>query len=96
MRFYVLHFILPFFILLGVVVHLIKLHKRGSRNPLGVRGLGEVTTFHSYFTLSDFLGVGVIFMLLGFNCLLCPDLFLEPENFNPADSIHTPLHIRPE
>lgn len=29
-------------------------------------------------------------------CLLNPDLFLDAENFNPADPLSTPVHIQPE
>ena len=29
-------------------------------------------------------------------CLLQPDLFAEPENFNPANPLVTPAHIQPE
>ncbi|MEW8611471.1 MAG: hypothetical protein AB2558_21415 [Candidatus Thiodiazotropha sp.] len=29
-------------------------------------------------------------------CLLQPDLFIEPENFNPANPLVTPAHIQPE
>lgn len=59
-RFYVLHFLLPFSIILVVVLHLMALHHTGSRNPLGIRGSSEMVTFHGYFTVKDFLGFLVI------------------------------------
>ncbi|MCG7899566.1 MAG: hypothetical protein JAY85_14060 [Candidatus Thiodiazotropha weberae] len=31
-----------------------------------------------------------------FVCLLSPDIFLESENFNPANPLVTPVHIQPE
>lgn len=96
MRFYVIHFVLPFLMGFVVIVHLMALHETGSSNPLGVRGLGDMVSFHAYFTVSDLLGFGLMLTVLGFVCLLAPDMFLEPENFNPANSIHTPPHIRPE
>lgn len=29
-------------------------------------------------------------------CLLQPDLFVEPENYIPANPLVTPIHIQPE
>lgn len=95
-RFYVMHFLFPFLMALVVVLHIMALHHTGSNNPLGVRGVGEMVTFHSYFTVKDFLGFVVFIMMLRVVCLIYPDLFLEPENFNPANPMLTPPHIQPE
>lgn len=95
-RFYVMHFLFPFLLAFIVVLHLIALHYTGSSNPLGIRGKGDMVTFHKYFTVKDYLGFIILLSLLRIVCLVFPDLFLEPENFNPANPLVTPAHIQPE
>nr|USS60647.1 cytochrome b [Nipponacmea nigrans] len=95
-RFYSLHFILPFLLVMMVMVHLIFLHERGSSNPLGVSSSTAKIRFHPYYTSKDILG-GVVFMsmFLGL-CLLKPHLLGAPDNFFPANTLSTPAHIQPE
>lgn len=55
-RFFSLHFMLPFLILITVIFHLFFLNITGSSNPLGTnRDLIKIS-FHRYFTLKDILG----------------------------------------
>lgn len=77
-------------------MHIVYLHQAGSNNPLGVDGIGDKVPFHIYYTLKDLVGFRVMLWALIFVCLLKPGLFLEPENFNPADPLVTPVHIQPE
>jgi len=52
--------------------------------------------FHPYFTWKDFVGfliVGLALVILGF---FFPFILGDPENFNEASSIVTPVHIQPE
>jgi len=95
-RFYALHFLLPFVIVVLRLGHLSMLHQVGSSNPLG-RGFHEARVpFHPYYTIKDLVGVLVSLTVLLTLVLLFPDLFAEPENFMPADPIVTPKHIKPE
>lgn len=95
-RFFSLHFILPFIILMIVILHLFFLHITGSSNPLGTNGNLNKIPFHIYFTFKDILGF--IFFLLMFTIIILqyPYMFRDPDNFIPANPIVTPIHIQPE
>lgn len=95
-RFFSLHFILPFIILILVIIHLYFLHQTGSNNPLGTnRNLSKIP-FHIYFSYKDLLGFTIITFLLTFISLQYPYIFRDPDNFSPANPIITPIHIQPE
>jgi len=107
-RFFALHVIaLPLALLLLVVLHLVALHEVGSNNPDGIeikknkdargRPLDGIP-FHPYYTVKDLFGVGVFAILFAFVLFYAPEmggLFLEPDNFVPADPLVTPEHIVP-
>lgn len=78
------------------MVHIIFLHEAGSNNPLGVEGDGDKVPFHIYYSIKDVFGFSVILWGLVYVCLLRPDIFLECENFIPANPLSTPVHIQPE
>lgn len=95
-RFYSLHFIIPFLILFIVIIHLYFLHQSGSSNPLGLnRNLYKVY-FHPYFTLKDTFGFIILILLFIIINLEYPYIFRDPDNFQSANPIITPLHIQPE
>jgi ubiquinol-cytochrome c reductase cytochrome b subunit len=107
-RFFALHVVaVPMALLLLVVLHLAALHEVGSNNPDGIevkkkkdsqgRPLDGIP-FHPYYTVKDIFGVGVFLTLFAFVIFYAPEfggLFLEPDNFNPADPLVTPQHIVP-
>src|SRR5699024_3692590 len=107
-RFFALHVVaLPLALLALVVLHLVALHEVGSNNPDGVeikkhkaakgRPLDGIP-FHPYYTVKDLFGVGVFLLLFAFVLFYAPELgglFLEPDNFVPADPLVTPEHIVP-
>nr|YP_214899.1 cytochrome b [Centruroides limpidus]AAV53593.1 cytochrome b [Centruroides limpidus] len=95
-RFFSFHFILPFVILGGVLIHLIFLHETGSGNPLGVKSDFDSVPFHPYFSLKDLYGALLLLFFLGLVVLLGPNTFSDPENFIPANPLVTPVHIQPE
>lgn len=91
-----LHFLVPFIILVIVGIHIIYLHDHGSRNPLGVSSGIDCIPFHPYYRMRDLFG---ILGMVGFNvgvCLTAPDYFGNAANFIKADPIKTPIHIQPE
>jgi ubiquinol-cytochrome c reductase cytochrome b subunit len=107
-RFFALHVVaLPISLLGLVVLHLAALHEVGSNNPDGVdikkkkdaKGVPlDGIPFHPYYTVKDMVGVGVFLILFAFVIFYAPtfgDLFLEYDNFNPADPMVTPAHIKP-
>jgi ubiquinol-cytochrome c reductase cytochrome b subunit len=56
MRFFSLHFILPFLIAGASIVHLLFLHQTGRSNPLGLNRNFDKISFHPYFSLKDLFG----------------------------------------
>lgn len=95
-RFFVLHFLMPFVLLLFILVHLGFLHETGSSNVLGVDRTHDLVPFYPYYLYKDLLGIGVYLGVLLRVCLLFPDLFGDPENFLLANPSETPKHIQPE
>jgi ubiquinol-cytochrome c reductase cytochrome b subunit len=107
-RFFALHVIaLPLVILLLVVLHLGALHEVGSNNPEGVdiKKVKDETgkpkdgiPFHPYYTVKDLFGAGFFLIIAAFILFFIPEfggLFLEYDNFIPADPLVTPAHIKP-
>jgi len=95
-RFYSLHFILPFLIIGLRIVHLLFLHQTGSRNPLGLNRNFDKIYFYPYFLYKDLFGFIFILFVLNYICLYFPWSMGDPENFIPANPIVTPIHIQPE
>nr|YP_010341273.1 cytochrome b [Stenamma diecki]UNZ99526.1 cytochrome b [Stenamma diecki] len=95
-RFFSLHFILPFIILMMVILHLYFLHLTGSSNPLGTNSNMSKIPFHTYFSFKDILGFMIIIMPFMIIVLQFPYLFSDPDNFSPANPMITPIHIQPE
>ena len=107
-RFFALHVVLvPLFLLVLVVLHVLALHEVGSNNPDGVDikkttdDMGKPLDgipFHPYFTL------GKLPAIIGFLFLFCAVLFFYPDgggyliehpNYEPADPLKTPELIAP-
>nr|YP_010480546.1 cytochrome b [Nasonia giraulti]ACH81763.1 cytochrome b [Nasonia giraulti]UVN15270.1 cytochrome b [Nasonia giraulti] len=95
-RFYSLHFIMPFIILMMVVIHLVFLHETGSSNPMGLNSNMNKISFNPYYIIKDLMGFIMMILILLLVCLLNPYILSDPENFNPANSMITPIHIQPE
>ncbi|MGC1176228.1 cytochrome b [Polaromonas sp.] len=107
-RFFAFHVIAVPLVLLGLVVaHLIALHEVGSNNPDGVEIKAKKDAagkpldgipFHPYYTVHDIFAVSVFLMIFSAIIFFAPEAggyFLEYNNFIPADSLKTPLHIAP-
>ena len=97
-RFYSLHYMLPFLMVGLVVVHLWALHVHHSNNPLGidVKGPQDFLPFHPYYTAKDLVGLGVFLLVLAYFILFAPNFLGHPDNYIPANSLSTPAHIVPE
>lgn len=95
-RFFSLHFLIPIVIAALVLIHILSLHDNGSSNPLGIQNNKEKITFHPYFSWKDTLAPSIILTLFIIMCFLNPFVLGDPENFNPANPILTPIHIQPE
>jgi ubiquinol-cytochrome c reductase cytochrome b subunit len=97
-RFFALHYLLPFILVAMVILHVIALHIHGSNNPTGIDVKSEKDTipFHPYYTVKDFVGFGVFFMLFAYFIFFEPNYLGHPDNYKPADPMVTPPHIVPE
>nr|YP_010564843.1 cob [Anoplodactylus australis]UZA61246.1 cytochrome b [Anoplodactylus australis] len=95
-RFFSLHFLLPFMMILFIMIHLLFLHETGSSNPIGVNSNIDKLPFHPFFTTKDLIGFFLMIFLLIILSLLSPMMFNDPENFIPANPMATPPHIQPE
>ncbi len=97
-RFYALHFLLPFVLVGVVILHLLALHQHGSNNPTGidVKGPQDQIPFHPYYTVKDFVGFAVFFLVFASFVFFAPNYLGHPDNYIPADPMVTPSHIVPE
>jgi quinol-cytochrome oxidoreductase complex cytochrome b subunit len=97
-RFYALHYLLPFVILLVVLLHLVALHRFGSNNPLGIdmKGPQDSIPFHPYYTIKDMFGLCVFLLIYSFFIFYAPNFLGNPDNYIPANPLQTPNHIVPE
>jgi ubiquinol-cytochrome c reductase cytochrome b subunit len=95
-RFFALHYLLPFVVLFLVVLHFFYLHVDGRSNPLGISSSSYKVYFHSFFSLKDFLGFVVFGLVFMYFTLVLGYKFIDAENFIPANPLVTPTHIQPE
>jgi ubiquinol-cytochrome c reductase cytochrome b subunit len=107
-RFFSFHVIAVPLVLLGLVAaHIIALHEVGSNNPDGIEIKAtkgpdghplDGIPFHPYYTVHDIFAVSIFLMVFSAIIFFAPEFggyFLEYNNFIPADSLKTPLHIAP-
>ncbi len=107
-RFFSIHVsAMPLIFLVLIFIHLIALHEVGSNNPDGIdikknkdsKGIPlDGIPLHPYYTVKDFFGFSIFFILFFYVVFFRPDFFgffLEAPNFTPADPLATPEHIAP-
>ena len=95
-RFYSFHFLFPFILTFFILIHLLTLHEKGSSNPSNINSNLDKIDFKSFFILKDSISLFLILILLSLINLLSPNLLGDPENFNLANPLVTPIHIQPE
>nr|AJW76418.1 cytochrome b [Chorotypus fenestratus] len=95
-RFFMFHFLMPFMIVSMVMMHIMYLHQTGSNNPLGINSNNDKIPFHPYFTIKDLITLIIVMNLMLMLMVTEPYLLGDPENFNPANPLVTPVHIQPE
>ena len=95
-RFLALHFLLPFILILLVTLHIIYLHKTGSKDPLSLERGPTKISFHPYFIYKDTIRIVVLLISLVGLLMASPDIFTDIENYSPASVLVTPPHIQPE
>ncbi|KXV16751.1 ubiquinol-cytochrome C reductase [Acetobacter malorum] len=97
-RFFVLHFLMAFLVVAVVGLHVACVHVTKSNNPVGVEPKTPKDTlpFHPYYTSKDLIGLIVFAMVFSALLFFWPGLLTEPDNYAPADPLHTPANIEPE
>jgi ubiquinol-cytochrome c reductase cytochrome b subunit len=65
-RFFILHYIFPFVILVLRLVHLLFLHIRGRRNSLGVTSINDKVEFHWFYMLKDLVSFLILIVFFYF------------------------------
>jgi len=95
-RFFALHYLLPFVVSALVFLHIFFLHSEGSSNPLGFKSATYKVPFHYSFSVKDSLYFIVYLFILILCSLTLGYSFIDAENFIPANPLVTPAHIQPE
>ncbi len=95
-RFYSLHYLLPFIILIITILHFALLHEFGSNNPIGVSSELDNAPFIPYYGIKDIYAI-IIFLFIFFIFIFyMPDKLGHSDNYIAANSLVTPPHIVPE
>lgn len=95
-RFYSVHFTLPFVIAGMTFVHLALLHKVGSSSPIGSDTGVDDIPFYPYFVYKDLFAFAVYLFIFGIFVFYFPNLLNHPDNYVPANPMKTPPHVVPE
>lgn len=93
--FFVLHFLIPWILIIFIYLHLFFLHLYGSTSSIVYCGGLFKVNFFSFYWLKDLyilFGVLIFFFFLFLN----PFILGDPEMFLEADFLSSPVHIVPE
>ena len=95
-RFFSLHFFIPFVIVGVTFLHLTLLHREGSNAPISDSTGVDPVPFYPYFFVKDLFAFFCFLFVFAILVFYYPNLLADPNNYIPADPIHTPRHIVPE
>lgn len=95
LKFFALHFTLPYVIVACVFAHLAALHSVGSNNPTGVDNVSTIS-FAPFFIIKDILAFFITLIFLATLIFLFPGELGHPDNSIKANPLVTPAHIVPE
>lgn len=95
-KFFSLHYFLPFLISALVFIHILLLHESGSNNPLGIFLSSECISFFPYYFTKDLFGFVAYLYFVCSLVLLVPNLLGHSDNYIQANPMVTPTHIVPE
>lgn len=97
-RFFSLHYLLPFILLVFIFLHLFYLHENGSSNPsiISVEVNRFYVPLYPYFVIKDFLGLFVFIFFYLYMVFFNPDFLGHSDNYIEANPLSTPEHIVPE
>ena len=95
MRFFRFHVILPLVGAVIILAHIASLHTTGSGDPLGRLG-GNWISFLRLFRSKDLVGFLLLGFLVSVGVLYFPSSTMDAANFEEANPMVTPTHIKPE
>ena len=96
-RFFCLHYLIPFIIVVFMLLHLILLHQTSSSNELSINpGIESRILFYPYFIIKDIFGVIIALVSYSYIVFFMPEIFNDSVNYIPANPLVTPPHIVPE
>jgi ubiquinol-cytochrome c reductase cytochrome b/c1 subunit len=98
LRFFSLHYLLPFVIVGVVILHVWALHVVGQNNPTGVepKTSQDTVPFTPYATLKDSFFMVVFCIVYAWFTFYIPNYLGHADNYIPANPGVTPTHIVPE
>lgn len=95
-RFFSIHYLLPFVITGLIGLHLILLHEATSTNPVQISPAMGKIPFHPYFTAKDAFAFTITLLFFVILVKFYPNVLGHSDNFIPANPLVTPAHIVPE
>ena len=97
-RFFAIHYLLPFILFLLIILHFAYLHNKGSSNPSFIAStINKIYQFlYPYFVIKDILGFSVILFIFAYIVFFYPDYLGHSDNYIKANPLLTPEHIVPE
>jgi ubiquinol-cytochrome c reductase cytochrome b subunit len=95
-RFFALHYLLPFLLIAGAILHLTFLHQNGANNPLGITSTTNRIPFYPYFVVKDIFGFILFLIFFSYWIFYYPNTLGHTDAYIPANSMVTPPHIVPE
>jgi quinol-cytochrome oxidoreductase complex cytochrome b subunit len=97
-RFYSLHYLLPFVLAAFVGLHVWALHVAGQNNPDGVEVQNvdrDTVAFTPYATFKDVFALSIWLILYAWTIFYIPNYLLDADNSIKASPLVTPSHIVP-
>ena len=95
-RFFSLHYLLPFVLFGLILVHFFLLHIKGSTNPCGTDATPDIVSLYPNFIYKDLLSILFFIILYLFFVFYDPNFLGHSDNYIPANPLVTPAHIVPE
>lgn len=97
-RFYALHYLFPFILLLLVGLHIWAIHVVGQNNPTGidVQKDEETVPFTPFAMIKDIFAISVFLIFFAWFLFYMPDYLGHPDNFIEANPLKSSPHIQPE
>ncbi|EJF89204.1 cytochrome b [Bartonella tamiae] len=97
-RFFALHYLFPFVLVLLVVFHIWAVHHVGQNNPTGIdiQSKKETVRFSPFAMVKDLFALSVFLIFFAWFLFFMPDYMGHPDNYIVGDTMTTSTHVVPE